>query len=142
MSIVVCVTSFRTKVSFCIILLQAVVFFTVGFTNAAAISHPSHFRGLRNGETSELQSEDATSKGSTCVVSCSRDGSVKLWDAESGLCLKTFTAIDAAGGWGRGGAAGAGGSWVRCVCVPETKLRPAPFFASGGNDQRQVTGKA
>lgn len=27
---------------------------------------------------------------------------------------------------------------MRCVCVPEAKLRPAPFFASGGNDQRIV----
>lgn len=95
-------------------------------------------RGLRNGGVSALESEDASCGDSMCIISCSRDGCVKLWDGQSGLCLKTFTANDAAGGWGGVGAAGAGGSWVRCVCVPESRLRPAPFFASGGNDQRQV----
>ena len=121
-------------------LLQAVAFLTLSQSDKA----PPGSRPLqiRNGGISVKEPEGtaaaAPGGGSACIVSCSRDGSVKLWDGDSGLCLKTFTATDASGGWGAAAAAAAGGSWVRCLCVPEAKLLPAPFFASGGNDQRQV----
>lgn len=95
-------------------------------------------REFRNNDASEHSADKTVFSESTCVVSCSRDGTIKLWDTQSGLCLKTFNSADSAGGWGGGNTAGAGGSWVRCICVPDVKLRPAPFFASGGNDQRQV----
>lgn len=117
---------------------SAVVFCTVGRTKTAGVSRHLNLRGMRNGQASEVQSEDAGSSNGTCIISCSRDGCVKLWDAHSGLCLKTFTATDAAEGWGGSSAVVAGSSWVRCVCVPEPRLRPAPFFATGGNDQRIV----
>lgn len=118
--------------------MQAVVFCTVGRTKTAGVTRHLNLSGMRNGQVSEAQAEDAGSSNDTCIISCSRDGCVKLWDAQSGLCLKTFTATDAAEGWGGSSAAAGGSSWVRCVCVPEQRLRPAPFFATGGNDQRQV----
>ena len=117
-------------------LLQAVAFLCLSQSSKIPVgSRPLH---LRNGGSLAREAEGAaaavSADASPCIVSCSRDGSVKLWDAESGLCLKTFTATDASGGWGAAGSGG--GSWVRCLCVPEAKLKPAPFFASGGNDQR------
>ncbi|KAL8428028.1 hypothetical protein Efla_006934 [Eimeria flavescens] len=109
---------------------SAVVFSTIGRSKVADATQPLNPRGLLNGEASGFGDEANGPSGSLCIISCSRDGCVKLWDANTGLCLQTFTAAGTAGSWGGGGGSGAGGSWVRCVCVPEARLRPAQFFAS------------
>ncbi|OEH74487.1 WD-40 repeat-containing protein [Cyclospora cayetanensis] len=119
---------------------SAVVFFTMESNKSAAASRPGELRSLSNRGTSSphLPPEGAASEDSACILSCSRDGCIKLWDAQSALCLKTFSSSDSSGGWGGGSGLGTGGAWLRCLCVPEKKLRAAPFFASGGNDQRQA----
>lgn len=116
--------------------MQAIAFLTLRDNKGRNDVAPMRLRGLSNGGVADGDPHGNDSGSSTCIISCSRDGSLKLWDAETGLCLRTFTPVDTAGAWGVGGTAGSGGSWVRCLCVPEAKLRPAPFFASGGNDQR------
>ncbi|CDJ39654.1 WD-40 repeat protein, putative [Eimeria tenella] len=117
---------------------SAIAFFTLRDNKGRNDVAPMRLRGLSNGGAADGDPHGNDSGSSTCIISCSRDGLLKLWDAETGLCLRTFTPVDTAGAWGVGGTAGSGGSWVRCLCVPEAKLRPAPFFASGGNDQRVV----
>ncbi|KAL8451926.1 hypothetical protein Emag_002578 [Eimeria magna] len=119
---------------------SAVVFSAIGKNNTSGPTNHLNARAVLNGEASEVPVNAAASSGSLCIISCSRDGCVKLWDANSGLCLQTFAASDAAGSWAGSGTGAAGVSWVRCVCVPEERLRPAQFFASAGNDQRQVGG--
>mmetsp|Transcript_21599 Transcript_21599/g.30249 ORF Transcript_21599/g.30249 Transcript_21599/m.30249 type:complete len:511 (+) Transcript_21599:187-1719(+) len=60
---------------------------------------------------------DASKAGASFLVSASRDRSVKIWDVESGYCVKTITDHT---------------DWVRCIAVRESD---GQIMATSGHDQ-------
>jgi platelet-activating factor acetylhydrolase IB subunit alpha len=61
----------------------------------------------------------AATAGAQCLLSASRDQTVKLWDIETGFCDHTYTDH---------------GDWVRCLAARHSSGTGGSIWASAGND--------